>query len=132
MIQGSERTAPRNHYTTAPLVITRVTRMTSTRRLTPASATENTSKNREVAIKDHEVGSHKPMNGDTVRGQNKSKQNPNPNLGGGYGFIRLRVSQGPLGASLMDSNTIHGPMAQKTVTQHPGRFWMLTCFDVSC
>ena len=31
----------------------------------------------------------------------------------------------------MDSNTIHGPTGQKTVTQHPGRFWMLTCFDVS-
>src|SRR5947207_15689517 len=29
---------------------------------------------------DHEVGSHKPMNGDTVRGQNKSKQNPNPKV----------------------------------------------------
>jgi hypothetical protein len=29
MIQGSERTVPRNHYTMAPLVITRDTRMTS-------------------------------------------------------------------------------------------------------
>jgi hypothetical protein len=29
MIQGSERTVPRNHYTTAPLVITHDTRMTS-------------------------------------------------------------------------------------------------------
>jgi hypothetical protein len=34
------------------------------------------------------------------------------NVGGGYCFIRPRVSQGPLDMSLMDSNTIHGPMAQ--------------------
>jgi hypothetical protein len=46
MIQGSERTEPRNHYTTAPLVITRVTRITSSRRFIPASAIKNTSKNR--------------------------------------------------------------------------------------
>jgi hypothetical protein len=45
MIQGSERTVPRNHYTTAPLVITRDTRMTSPRRLIPARAINNTSKN---------------------------------------------------------------------------------------
>uniref|UniRef100_A0A0A9AQK7 Uncharacterized protein n=1 Tax=Arundo donax TaxID=35708 RepID=A0A0A9AQK7_ARUDO len=31
----------------------------------------------------------------------------------------------------MDSNTIHGPTAQKTVTQHPDRFWTPTCFDDS-
>jgi predicted house-cleaning NTP pyrophosphatase (Maf/HAM1 superfamily) len=31
MIQGYERTVPRNHYTTAPLVITRDTRMTCKR-----------------------------------------------------------------------------------------------------
>jgi hypothetical protein len=47
MIQGSERTVPRNHYTTAPLVITRDTRMTSPRRLIPASAIKTTSKNRK-------------------------------------------------------------------------------------
>ena len=29
-------------------------------------------------------------------------------------------------------NTIHGPTYQKKVSQHPGRFWMLTCFDDSC
>jgi hypothetical protein len=46
MIQGSERTELRNHYTTAPLVISRVTRMTSPWRLIPASAIKNTSKNR--------------------------------------------------------------------------------------
>jgi hypothetical protein len=46
MIQGSKRTEPRNHYTTAPLVITRVTWMTSPWRLIPASAIKNTSKNR--------------------------------------------------------------------------------------
>jgi hypothetical protein len=51
MIQGSERTDPRNHYTTAPLVITRDTRMTSPRRLIHASAIKNTSKNRKNAIK---------------------------------------------------------------------------------
>src|SRR6266508_3644592 len=51
MIQGSEPTAPHNHYTTATLVINRVKRMTSPRRLIPASETENTSKNRKVAIK---------------------------------------------------------------------------------
>jgi hypothetical protein len=46
MIQGSERTVPRNHYTTAPLVITCVIQMTSPRRLIPTSAIKNTSKNR--------------------------------------------------------------------------------------
>jgi hypothetical protein len=35
MIQGSERTVPRNHYTTASLVITRDTRMTSPRKAYP-------------------------------------------------------------------------------------------------
>jgi hypothetical protein len=44
--QGSERTEPRNHYTTAPLVITRVTQMTSPWRLIPTSTIKNTSKNR--------------------------------------------------------------------------------------
>jgi hypothetical protein len=29
---------------------------------------------------DHEVGSHKPMNGETVRWQIWYKQNPNPNV----------------------------------------------------
>jgi hypothetical protein len=46
MNQGSERTEPCNHYTTAPLVITRVIWMTSPRRLIPATAIKNTSKNR--------------------------------------------------------------------------------------
>jgi hypothetical protein len=46
MIHGSERTEPRNRYTTTPLVITHVTRMTSPWRVIPASAIKNTSKNR--------------------------------------------------------------------------------------
>jgi hypothetical protein len=29
---------------------------------------------------DYKVESHKPMNGDTVRGQIESKQNPNPKV----------------------------------------------------
>jgi hypothetical protein len=33
-------------------------------------------------------------------------------MGGGYYFIRPRVGQGPLDASLMDSGMIHSPMAQ--------------------
>ena len=32
---------------------------------------------------------------------------------------------------LMGSKTIHDPMDQKTVSQHPSRFWRLTCFDDS-
>jgi hypothetical protein len=46
MIEGSERMDPRNHYTTALMVITRDTRVTSPRRLIPAIAIKNTSKNR--------------------------------------------------------------------------------------
>jgi hypothetical protein len=46
MNQGSERMEPRNHYTTAPLVITCVTRMTWPWRLIPTSIIKNTSKNR--------------------------------------------------------------------------------------
>jgi hypothetical protein len=64
MIQGSERTVPRNHYTTAPLVITRDTRMTLPRRLIPASAIKNTArtgKKRNQNCIDYGMGSHKPM-----------------------------------------------------------------------
>jgi hypothetical protein len=64
MIQGSERTVPRNHYITAPLVITHDTRMTSPRRLIPASAIKNISKNRKERNQnciDYGMGSHKPM-----------------------------------------------------------------------
>jgi hypothetical protein len=64
MIQGSERTVPRNHYTMAPLVITRDTRMTLPQRLIPASAIKNTSKNRKKRNQnciDYGMGSHKPM-----------------------------------------------------------------------
>jgi hypothetical protein len=46
MIQGSERTEPHNHYTTALLVITCVTWMTSPWRLILTSTIKNTSKNR--------------------------------------------------------------------------------------
>jgi hypothetical protein len=38
---------PHNHYTMAPLVITRDIRLTSPRRLIPASAIKNTSKKRK-------------------------------------------------------------------------------------
>jgi hypothetical protein len=64
MLQGSEQTVPRNHYTMAPLVITRDTRMTSPRRLIPTSAIKNTSKNRKERNQnciDYGMGSHKPM-----------------------------------------------------------------------
>ena len=37
----------------------------------------------------------------------------------------------PLDAPLMGSNTIHGLTDQKTVSQHPDRFWMLTYFNDS-
>ena len=32
---------------------------------------------------------------------------------------------------LMVPNTIHGPTDQNTVSQHPDRFWTLTCFGDS-
>jgi hypothetical protein len=51
MIQDLERTNPRNHYTTAPLVITHYTRVTSPQRLIPADAIKNTSKNMKNATK---------------------------------------------------------------------------------
>jgi hypothetical protein len=69
MIQGFEQTDPRNHYTTALLVIIRDTRVTSPQRLIPASSIKNTSKNmiHNQNCIDHEVGSQKPINDDTVR-----------------------------------------------------------------
>jgi hypothetical protein len=36
-----------------------------------------------------------------------------------------------LGRARMGSDTIHGPMAQKSVAQHPDRFKMSTCLDDS-
>jgi hypothetical protein len=51
VVQDSERTYPRDHYTTAPSVITCDTRVTSPRRLIPTSAIKNTSKNRKNTIK---------------------------------------------------------------------------------
>jgi hypothetical protein len=65
--------APRNHYTTAPLVIIYDTRMTPPRRLILASAIKNTRKNVIKTSIDHEVGSHKPMNGD-IFDDNETKQ----------------------------------------------------------
>ena len=41
---------PCNHYTTAPMVINRVARLTSPRMLNPCKRTENTSKNIKDAI----------------------------------------------------------------------------------
>jgi len=38
----------------------------------------------------------------------------------------------PLATSIMDPNTIYGPIAQKMVWQHRDRFWMSSCFDDSC
>jgi hypothetical protein len=37
-------------------------------------------------------------------------------------YIGFRVDLRPLDASLLDTNTIHGPTGPKTVTQHPDRF----------
>jgi hypothetical protein len=51
MAQDSERTDHRNHYTTAALIITCDTRVTSSRRLIPASAIKNKSKNIKNTIK---------------------------------------------------------------------------------
>ena len=48
-----------------------------------------------------------------------------------YDYKGLRVVAYPGHALLMSPNTIHCPMDQKTVSQHPGRFWMLICFDDS-
>jgi hypothetical protein len=68
-IQGSERMDPRNHYTTAPSVITHDTRVTSLRRLCPCKRNqehEQEQKERNQNCVDYELGSHKLMNGDTV------------------------------------------------------------------
>jgi hypothetical protein len=64
MIQGSKRTVPRNHYTTAPLVITRNTRMTSPEGLSLQAQSRTqarTGKKRNQNCIDYEMGSHKPM-----------------------------------------------------------------------
>jgi hypothetical protein len=69
-IQCSERTYHRNQYTTVPLVITRETRVTWSRRLIPARTIKHTSKNRKNTTKnyvDYELGSYKTMNDDIVR-----------------------------------------------------------------
>jgi hypothetical protein len=63
MIQGFERTAPRNHYTIAPLVFTSDTQVTSPRRLIPTSAIKTpaiTGRMQPNRV-DYEMGYHKPM-----------------------------------------------------------------------
>jgi hypothetical protein len=54
-------------------------------------------------------------------------------------YERLGARPGPgggpaptLGRAPIGSDMIHRPMDQKTVTQHPDRFWTSTCFDDSC
>ena len=49
-----------------------------------------------------------------------------------YDYKGLRVVTYPGRAPLMGPNTIHGPTDQIKVSQHPDRFWTLTCFDDSC
>jgi hypothetical protein len=60
MNQGSERTEPRNHYTTAPLVITHVTY--------PYKRNQEHKQEQEMQSNKHgyKMGSHKPVNGDTI------------------------------------------------------------------
>jgi hypothetical protein len=134
MIQGSERTVPRNHYTTAPLVITRDTRMTSPRRLIPSSVIKNTSKNRKETqpkfywLRD---GVSQADDGDTVRWQNWSKKNPKPKCGCCCWINRGLERAWPLDSPLMGSDAIHGPTTQQKVSQHQNRIWTLTCFDDS-
>jgi hypothetical protein len=51
--------------------------------------------------------------------KNRMQQPPNPNE------CDANYNRGPL----MGSKMIHGPIDQKTVSQHFDNFWMLTCFD---
>jgi hypothetical protein len=64
MIQGSERTVPRNHYTTAPLFITRDTRVSHHKGLSMQAQSRTQArtgnKHNQNCI-DYEMGSHKPM-----------------------------------------------------------------------
>jgi hypothetical protein len=97
MIQGSKRTDPRNHYTIALLVITRDTRLTSTRRLILASAIKNTSKNRENTTKICwlRVGISQTDERQTVRWQIWSKQNLNLNVMAVADKIEIRGMRDP-------------------------------------
>jgi hypothetical protein len=77
MIQGSERTDPRNRYTTSPLVIPWHTSDLITKAY-PCKCNQEHKQEQEERNQnciDHEVGFHKPMNDDTVRWQIWSKQN---------------------------------------------------------
>jgi hypothetical protein len=47
------------------------------------------------------------------------QQPPKPNK------CDANYNRGPL----MGSKMIHGPIDQKTVSQHSDKFWMLTCFE---
>ena len=49
----------------------------------------------------------------------------------GPGLVEAGHYNPPWMHPLMGSKTIHGPTDQKTVSQHPYRFWMLTYFDDS-
>ena len=47
-------------------------------------------------------------------------------------WLNIRsMGRHPLDAPLTGSKMTHGPTDQKTVMQHPNRFWTLTCFDDS-
>ena len=63
MIQNSEQTVPRNHYTTTPLVITRDTNDLATKAY-PYKRNQEHKQEQEEHNKncvDYEMGSHKPM-----------------------------------------------------------------------
>ena len=76
------------------------------------------------------LGSHKPMNGETVLDRYNLSKTQNLMMAAAYDYKGLRVIAYPR-RPLMGPNMIHGPTDQKTVSQHPGRFWTLTCFDDS-
>jgi hypothetical protein len=68
MNQGSEQLEPRNHYTTTPLVIP--CHMDDlTMKAYPCKRNQEHKQEQEMQSNklDYEMGSHKPMNGDTVR-----------------------------------------------------------------
>jgi hypothetical protein len=55
---------------------------------------------------------------------------------GVYGRVEAQPGAGggrapTIGRASMGSDMIHGPTAQKTVTQHPDKFWTSTYFNYS-
>jgi hypothetical protein len=67
-----------------------------------------------------------------------TKQKPNLFVAAMGVYERVGARSGPggchaptLGRGPMGSDTIHGPTAQKAVTQHPDRFWTSTYFSDS-